>query len=139
MKMFEWFKSPSDKDDFDKIEQFHSDSNIAYNADDSIDEDIAFHELVKKDGKKIISNTENDISVKKSIDLEKDILNEELRALENEKNNLMEILNQSEIPIFESPEYSNLQKKINDLQNRMNINTKKGKDRSLQYEGGELN
>lgn len=139
MKMFEWFKSPSDKDDFDKIEQFHSDSNIAYNADDSIDEDIAFHELVKKDGKKIISNTENDISVKKSIDLEEDILNEELRALENEKNNLMEILNQSEIPIFESPEYSNLQKKINDLQNRMNINTKKGKDRSLQYEGGELN
>lgn len=139
MKMFEWFKSPSDKDDFDKIEQFHSDSNIAYNADDSIDEDIAFHELVKKDGEKIISNTENDISVKKSIDLEKDILNEELRALENEKNNLMEILNQSEISIFESPEYSNLQKKINDLQNRMNINTKKGKDRSLQYEGGELN
>lgn len=139
MKMFEWFKSPSDKDDFDKIEQFHSDSNIAYNADDSIDEDIAFHELVKKDGEKIISNTENDISVKKSIDLEEDILNEELRALENEKNNLMEILNQSEISIFESPEYSNLQKKINDLQNRMNINTKKGKDRSLQYEGGELN
>ncbi len=139
MKMFEWFKSPSDKDDFDKIEQFHGDSNIAYNADDSIDEDIAFHELVKKDGEKIISNTENDISVKKSIDLEEDILNEELRALENEKNNLMEILNQSEISIFESPEYSNLQKKINDLQNRMNINTKKGKDRSLQYEGGELN